>query len=509
VTIAGDVTRFRAVVARHLGLGFEEPRFGELADVLERLGGADGGGPEGYLDRLERSAARPEDIQALARHLTVGETYFFRNPAQCRAFSEVALPERLAARSSHRRLRLLSAGCSSGEEPYSMAILARERLVEPGWDASILGVDVNAASLERAARACYSAWALRETSEDVRKRWFRSLGRDHTLDPSIRDAVRFEQRNLADEERDLWLPEAYDVIFCRNVLMYFTPEMAREVVGRLAGALAPGGYLFLGHAETLRGLSQDFHLRHTHETFYYQRKEREALARAEAPPPSREPRREILAVLEATEDASWVEAVRRSTERVRELEGMQGPFTGAPASGAAIVARGSDVHRAVELLANERFADALACLDGQAREAPPDPDTLLLRAVLLTHSGQLEAAETVCAQLRGRDELSAGAHYLLALCREGAGDRTGAVENDQVAAYLDPGFAMPRLHLGLLSRRAGDLPGARRHLEQALALLDREDASRVLLFGGGFTREALMGLCRAELRAAQGEAGGR
>ena len=505
MTIAGDVTRFRAVVARHLGLGFEETRFGELADVLERLGSADDGGPEGYLDRLERSAARPEDIQALARHLTVGETYFFRNPAQCRAFSEVALPERVAARSSHARLRILSAGCASGEEPYSLAILARGRLVEPGWDASILGVDVNVASLERAARACYPPWALRETSEDVRKRWFRSLGRDHTLDPSIRDAVRFEQRNLADEERDLWLPETYDVIFCRNVLMYLTPETAREVAGRLAVALAPGGYLFLGHAETLRGLSQDFHLRHTHETFYYQRKEREPLARAKAPAESPEQRRAILAVLEDAEDSSWVDAVRRSTERIRQLEGTQDRSAGAPGSGAPSARRGSDVRRAIELLASERFADALAWLDDQTPEAPPDPDTLLLRAVLLTHSGQLQAAATVCAQLRGLDELSAGAHYLLALCREGAGDRAGAVENDQVAAYLDPWFAMPRLHLGLLARRGGDLRGARCQLEQALMLLDREDASRVLLFGGGFTREALMGLCRAELRAAQNE----
>jgi chemotaxis protein methyltransferase CheR len=93
---------------------------------------------------------------------------------------------------------------------------------------------------------------------------------------------------------------------------------------------------------------------------------------------------------------------------------------------------------------------------------------------------------------------------VLALCREGAGDYAGAAERDQVAVYLDPAFAMPRLHLGLLARRAGDHEAVRRELQQALALLQREDASRLLLFGGGFDRGALLALCRAELQAIGG-----
>jgi chemotaxis protein methyltransferase CheR len=110
-------------------------------------------------------------------------------------------------------------------------------------------------------------------------------------------------------------------------------------------------------------------------------------------------------------------------------------------------------------------------------------------------------AERACEQLLALDELNAGAHYLLALCREGAGDRGGAVSHDQTAVYLDPGFAMAHVHLGLLARRANDRNTARRELEQAILLLQREDASRLLLFGGGFSRDALMALCRAELSA--------
>ena len=97
-------------------------------------------------------------------------------------------------------------------------------------------------------------------------------GRDGVLDDRVRAAVRFEQRNLTEDDVAFWNQPPFDVIFCRNVLMYLTPASAKAVVARLWRALAPGGYLFLGHAETLRGLSSDFHLCHTHGTFYYQRK---------------------------------------------------------------------------------------------------------------------------------------------------------------------------------------------------------------------------------------------
>jgi chemotaxis protein methyltransferase CheR len=98
------------------------------------------------------------------------------------------------------------------------------------------------------------------------------------------------------------------------------------------------------------------------------------------------------------------------------------------------------------------------------------------------------------------DELNAGAHYVMALCREHAADAAAAIEHDRTAIYLDAGFAMPHLHLGLMARRAGDDDVARHEFSQALVLLAREDASRLLLFGGGFSRDALVALCRAELR---------
>jgi chemotaxis protein methyltransferase CheR len=119
--------------------------------------------------------------------------------------------------------------------------------------------------------------------------------------------------------------------------------------------------------------------------------------------------------------------------------------------------------------------------------------------VLLAHAGRFPAAEAVCRALLAIDEHHAGAHYILALCREASGDSTAAIEHDQIALFLDPQFAMARLHLGLLARRAGDRDSARRELAQAAELLQREDPSRLLLFGGGFHRDALISLCRAEV----------
>ncbi|MBI4467948.1 MAG: methyltransferase domain-containing protein [Acidobacteria bacterium] len=499
-----EVESFRSIVGRRLGLDFEDTKLGFLADVLSRRVRSSDRGCGIYLRRLESGPAKDE-IAALAQELTVAETYFFRNIDQFRALAEVGLPDRMRAQAARRRLRLLSAGCASGEEAYSLAILVRENVPDAAWDVSILGIDVNPAMLERAARARFSAWALRETPSEVKQRWFRSDGRDLVLDDAARTSVKFEERNLNENEVELWEPGAYDVVFCRNVIMYFTPESAQALIGRIARTLAPGGYLFLGHAETLRGLSQDFHLRHTHGTFYYQRRSRlhaphqePSPGRSQYAPPAPA---SLTAVVEGSD--TWVEAIRRASERIQAITRTPSqPLS--PRTGLAAPRPRSDLGQVLDLFHRERFRDALELVRALPPDSAKDPDVLLVHAVLLTHSGRISEAEETCRKLLEMDELNAGAHYLLALCREGAGDRSGAIDHDQVAVYLDPGFAMPRLHLGLLARKASDRQTERRELSQALLLLQREDASRLLLFGGGFGREALIALCQAEIVAAGG-----
>jgi chemotaxis protein methyltransferase CheR len=490
-----DLDRFRAVIVVWLGLHFDDSRLAFLGEVLRRRLDQLGRPSHAYLDDLEQKLPANE-INVLARELTVCETYFFRNVEQFRALAEVALPECMRARKSQGTLRLLSAGCASGEEAYSIAIVARETITDPTWDIQVQAVDVNPTALEKAVAARYSPWALRDTPVSRRRRWFRPDGRGMLLDETLRQSVRIGLRNLVRDDAELWPLNGYDVIFCRNVLMYFAPEQMRLTVQRIARSLAPGGFLFLGHAETLRGVSDAFHLRHTHGTFYYQR--REDSDAVSSPVSDSETSADLPPSSIATFDETWVETIRAATERVASLVPLA-PTGSAPRSEIAW-----DSTTALDLLQLERFTDALENLRSRPYESEHDPDTLLVEAALLVQTGQLATAEATCRRLIVIDELNSGAHYLLALCREHVGDLVGAGEYDRIAAYLDPTFAMPRLHLGFLARRAGDAETARRELGHALILLKREEASRIMLFGGGFSRNALITLYESVHQGCEG-----
>ncbi|MCU1279832.1 MAG: hypothetical protein JWM53_3378 [bacterium] len=425
-----DIDRFQRVIAERMGLHLEQANHDALAELLRRgVEAAPSAGVGYYLDHLSSPAATRE-LGVLAEQLTVGETYFFRDPDQLRAFAEVTL----AAPGIER---IVSAGCASGEEAYSLAILARDRV-----RASIVGFDVNPAMIAKAVRGRYSAWSFRQTPEDVRARCFRRTGSDYTVVDSLRSLVSFEVRNLLDDDDQFWRAGSVDVVFLRNVTMYFSRQAARAVMARVARALRPGGYLFLGYAESMSAISDDFDLQNTHGTFYYRR-------RHATPRPRLEPR-----------------------ERPAD-DSAAAPSAAVPVAAEAPAELGSD-----------RVA-------------------LLLQAVALTNCGRMAEAEAICRELLASDGANAGARYLLALLCEQAGEIDAAVEHDRAAADLDPSFAMPHLHLGLMARRAGDRRLAQRALEHASMLLAAEDETRILLYGGGFAREGLIELCCAQLRSAR------
>jgi chemotaxis protein methyltransferase CheR len=521
VPAPNEIEQFRTLVTRHLGLQYEEGRLDFLADVMRQRMQPQGrnrfASCSAYLVHLNASSSGSAEWRALAEQLTVNETFFFRNSDNFLALAEIVLPERIRANAQTKQLRILSAGCSSGDEPYSLAIMVREALPDfDAWDVKIIGIDINPAILLKATQARYSEWSMRATSEDVRRRYFRADGADFVLVPEIQKMVRFEERNLVDDDPLFWKSLACDLVFCRNVLMYFTPETARGVVRRIGLALLPRGFLFLGHAETLRGITPEFHLCHTHDTFYYQQRDVCDTAKAAtwATPP-KSPEKDLLpAVVEST--ANWVDVIQHAATRIAQLADARTRTPGhvapqvtrpLPVSQAAVMTppRAWNLSLVLEAVRQERFADALELIGSLPADAHEDPDALLLRAVLLTNHGRLKESEEVCLRLLALDELNAGAHYLMALCCEHAGNVNDAIEHGLTAIYLDPGFAMPHLHLGILAKRSGDAANAQRELGQALILLASEDASRILLFGGGFSRDALLQLCRTQLLAAGGE----
>jgi chemotaxis protein methyltransferase CheR len=491
--------RFREAIVASFGLSFDDAKLGFLNEVLRRRAESRGLPVEAYLAEFE-AGAPAEEAGRLAEELTVGETYFFRNSVQFDAFREVVLPERMKARGPSGRLSFLSAGCASGEEPFTLAMVTREAVPTPPWQVSIRAVDLNPAALRKAAGGRYTSWALRETPPEIHRQWFEPAGRDMLVKPEIRSAVQFQIGNLAEDDGTIWRPATYDAIFCRNVIMYFTPAVQQAVIARIARSLVPGGYLFLGHAETLRGLSQEFHLAHTHDTFYYRRKRDGDDAPAwQYVVPAAPVSAPVLASEPSAINADWYAEIGRASRRI-ELLAQPAPDK-AEQDAAPLPQWNLGV--ALDLLQKERFAEALDLIGKMPPEAGQDPDVLLLQAMLLVQDGKLAPAAEVCRLLLAQDELNAGANYVLALCFEGTGDRAAAIHHFRVAGYLDPQFAMPQLHLGLLSRRAGNAEEASHTLERALDLLKREDASRLLLFGGGFTRDGLIKLCEAELRACE------
>lgn len=512
------VTRIRRLVAQHLGL---YPSTERLADAVEtRLRHGPWTDMQSYCTFLTTRSSTDE-FDELAALLCVGETYFFRNENHFRLLEREVLPQLVQEARSRRKLRLLSAGCSTGEEPYSLAILLRESFPQlSGWDVEITAVDMLASSLTKARRACYRPWSLRDTSRSLREKYFTEDADRYFLDESICRMVRFEQRNLVEDDTNFWQTDHFDLVFCRNTLMYFSPDAFDAMVERFERVIRPSGYLFLGHAESLRGTETSFEMCRSEEAFCY-RLAGGADAHAFRGFPSVQANSSVpgidLTEFPNADRPTWMRIITESAHRIENLGGVGSPsadpdVVDAPRASTKTDAEPSPSREAsmsvalsqVEaLIERERFDDALAMLD-QCDGIAPGPQALLLRASLLTNQRDLEGAERACAQLLEVDPAHAGAHYLMALCREQAGDLEASCAHDRRAIELDPSFAMPHLHMGMVLRRDGQRREARRELAHAHQLLEREEARRIALYGGGFGRQMLLSLCKAEWSRVEG-----
>jgi len=199
----------------------------------------------------------------------------FRHPAQLDALRNVILPEILQAKGVHglKRLRFWCAGCSTGEEPHTLAmfLLEEKEKLLAGWTFDILATDLNDNSLEAARAGIYGEYALRSTSDRMRAKYFKDAG-DKKLQANqlLKSQIRFDRINLSDDSKMLF-QKGIDVIFCCNVLIYFDLASKRRVVQHFYANLMPGGYLFLGHAESLFQVDDTFRLMHFTGTTAYRK----------------------------------------------------------------------------------------------------------------------------------------------------------------------------------------------------------------------------------------------
>lgn len=202
--------------------------------------------------------------------VTTNETYFFREPAQLTAFVEEVIPE-ILSRKSFKKIRIWSAGCSSGEEPYSLAMLLQEAGYYEHASFEIFASDISQQVLAKARRGHYRETAFRATEPALRDKYFtRQPDGSWHLHDDIRNRVSFGRLNLYDQARVSLLGHL-DVIFCRNVIIYFDDTSKRVVVTNFYNRLVDGGYLLLGHSESLISLSTQFKLRHLKNDMVYQR----------------------------------------------------------------------------------------------------------------------------------------------------------------------------------------------------------------------------------------------
>ncbi|MBU0982641.1 MAG: protein-glutamate O-methyltransferase CheR [candidate division Zixibacteria bacterium] len=215
-----------------------------------------------------------KEFNRLMDLVTTNETSFFRNEPQLKSFSEEVLPlivdEKQRGRGP-KSLKIWSAGCSTGEEPYTLAIMILEKLKSVnGWNVEIIANDISEEVLAKARRGEYSGLTLRNVAPDVLRRYFTPAGDLYRVNPEIKALVKFSHLNLSDQ-RKISMMSNVDVVFCRNVMIYFSEEVKKQVVRGYYNALRPGGYFYIGHSETLHGISKAFKLVYFKNALVYQK----------------------------------------------------------------------------------------------------------------------------------------------------------------------------------------------------------------------------------------------
>ena len=449
-------------VARRLGLCFPEERMTDLARGLAAAGRELGfERPEAYERWLAKPEFSPSQVAALANHLTVGETYFFREPGSFEALEREILPPLIASRAAAgRNLRLWSAGCCTGEEAYSLAITCARALPDyREWNISVLATDINKKYLCAGEAGVYSEWSFRCAPGLHRERFFSTAsGNRSATDPSIKKMVHFGYLNLAEDAYPSLCgnTNAMDVIFCRNVLMYFAPAQQKMVVERLYRCLLDGGCLFVNPAEASASLFPMFSVEDGGGFVFYRKAPRPAFAVSSAKP---------------AEPKSAATSAHSRPVPTPEPAAPVAPITEVPKA----VARAPSAAPAPVLKYTSHLEQARACAD----------------------QGRLSEALASCRDAIAAEPTSVAARFLYAMICDELSLAEEAIEALGRVLYLDQDFVLAHHALGGLYRRLGRKKESARHLELALSLLSAGGGDEIVPESDGMSRGRLAESVRA------------
>lgn len=263
---SAQVGQIRNLVYEECGIFMPETRFRWLEErCIRRMAVVNATSLMQYFNYLTSHAGRAAEIKHLLNEITVGETCFFRNQSQLDALQNVILPDLVARKMGQglHHVRIWSAGCSTGEEPYTLAILLMENSagVLKNWTFEVLASDLNENSLVAAQAGIYGDYALRNMKRYYLNKYFEPEGDLYRVKREVCSQVRFSRINLLDDARMVFM-KGMDIIFCCNVLIYFDTASKRRVVQHFYNNLLADSHLFLGHSESLFGVSEDFKLVH-------------------------------------------------------------------------------------------------------------------------------------------------------------------------------------------------------------------------------------------------------
>lgn len=444
---------FSEYIRSRMGIHFPRERWDELERKIGAAAAALGFPDAGScITWILSSRTDRRQLEVLASCITVGETYFFRDEHSFAALGAIVFPAIAAAHSDgDRRARIWSAGCSTGEEAYSLAMLVSESPCLAGFDVCILATDINLECLKKAAAGVYGEWSFRGVGEGIKERFFRKRpGPAYEILPEIRNMVTFAHLNLVDDIYPALLNQtnAIDLILCRNVLMYFTQDCVAGVIGRLRQSLRPDGWLLVSPVETPLVDRTEFSPQFYQGAVLHRKAER-AARDAHAEP------------ADAVADGGGRQPIaedRHPSGAPAEASGL-GPSARQTASAAA------------DLYARADYRGAAAALEGLASRPFAEASVFLLLARSRANLGELTQAAAWCEKAIQADGMDAASRYVLALVRIEQCQPDEAIAGLRKAIYLDPDFAMAHYTLANLYRRKRMYSKARVHLRNALALL--------------------------------------
>ncbi len=479
------LSKLSGLIESRLGLYFPKERWQDLNRGFARASREFGfNNVEDCCQQLLASAISPRQIEVLASHLTIGETYFFRDPATFEVLEREILPEWIRAHQGvSRPLRIWSAGCSTGEEPYTLAMVL-SRIGHNGMgdsQATILATDINPAVLETAAYGVYREWSFRNMPAVFRANYFAKTpaGALQVL-PHYRKRVTFAYLNLVEDAYPSLLnhTNAMDIIFCRNVLMYFSESHRREVLRRFQRCLVEGGWLVLSSIEAALVQDSGWELVRFPGNLLFRKNSRLI---------SRE---EILTFIPPVptdmSPASAPAAPRKTIPVVQSLRpGPSAPTRAEPKPQALAVASLYEAAlRLTEQNRQEEAAEKLSVILNLVKDHLP---ALALMARVRANQGRLFEALEHCDKALAADKLNLPVNYLLANVLIELARVAEARTILKRVLYLDPKFVLASFALGNLDWQEGKIREARRHFEYTRCLLKEYAEADVVPESGGLT----------------------